>query len=371
MPPGRLLLCAAIAVGACNHERPFGTPDTASDRPFLPGTPTRLTFNPGSDLHPAWTADGTAFLYAWQQLRSADVDRCLGQIPATGGSSTRSICNPNPAAVDSADLFDVPSPSDDGQLLFIRSSGRPGAVTPSEAGLFLGRLADPLTAARLLPLPVAAPGGGVQGTISTARWLSRTRVMYVAQSVVYAREFSGAPLDTLETGLAVVEMDLGGPQPALTAVPGTVGATSAALSATRDTIYYTLLNDSRVYRLALATAQLTIAHDFGARGIARGVTVLGARLVAVVGGEIRYTDDPILGPIQPDGGGDLVSVDLATGTETGLPVDHPILFRHPEFAPASTPVRLVVEGYPPSTGAVPTRNQLVSKVGDLYLYEAP
>jgi hypothetical protein len=310
-------------------------------------------------------------LYAWQQLGSANVDRCLGQIRATGGSNTRSICNPNPAAVDSADLFDAPSPSDDGQLLFIRSSGRPGAITPSEAGIYLGSLADPLAATQLFPLPFSVPGGGTQATISTARWLSQTRAVYVAQSVIYAREFTGAPLDTLVTGLAVVEMDLSGAQPALTAVPGTVGATSATLSATRDTLYYTLLNDSRVYRLALATAQLTIAHDFGARGIARDVTVLGARLVAVVGGEIRYTDDPILGPIQPDGGGDLVSVDLDTGTETGLPVDRSILFRHPEFAPAGSPVRLVAEGYPPIGSSVPTRNQLVSKVGDLYLYEAP
>ena len=46
MPIRRLLLCTAIAVAACSHEQPFETPETGSNRPFLPGTPTRLTYNP-------------------------------------------------------------------------------------------------------------------------------------------------------------------------------------------------------------------------------------------------------------------------------------------------------------------------------------
>jgi hypothetical protein len=163
---------------------------------------------------------------------------------------------------------------------------------------------------------------------------------------------------------------LSGAQPSLAVVPGTSGASSVALSTTRDTLYYTLINDSRVYRLALPSAQPTIAHDFGARGIARDVTVLGARLVAVVGGEVTYLDDPILGPIQPDGGGPLISVDLATGAETVLPTQTPMVFRRPAFAPAADPVRLTVEGYAPSDSN-PTRHQLISKVGELYLFEAP
>ena len=213
MPLRRLLLCTAIVIGACSHEQPFETPDTGTNRPFLPGTPTRLTYNAGGDYRPAWTTDGSSFLYSWQYLGQVELDRCLGQIPATGGSSTRTICNPNPAAVDSADLFDAPSPSDDGQLLYVRSSGQPGAVAPSVNGVYLGTLADPLTATRVLPLPYGVPGGRTHGTISTARWLSHTRLMYVGQSVIYSREFNGAPLDTLVTGLEVVEMDLGGAQP--------------------------------------------------------------------------------------------------------------------------------------------------------------
>lgn len=365
-----LLWCVAMAAGGCSHEQPFETPETATDRPFLPGTPVRLTYNPGSDLRPAWLADGGSFLYAWQQLGVPDLDRCLGEMSASGGTRTRTVCNPNPAAVDSVDLFDSPSASPDGRLLLIRGTSNPGAIAPNQAGVFLGTLPDPLAAAKVLNLPYTVPGGRMHGTISTARWLGETRVLYVGQSVIYSRECSGCPLDTLVTGLEVVEMDLGGPQPSLSVVPATYGASSAALSAGRDTLYYTLINDSRVFRRALTTGQVAVVHDFGALGIARDVTVLGARLVAVVGGEVRYTDDPVLGPIQPDGGGNLLSVDLGTGAETVLPVDQPTVFRRPEFAPGGGPVRLVVEGYPPSIG-IPTRNQLVSKVGDLYLYQSP
>jgi len=365
----RLLLCAALATVACSHEQPFETPATGSDRPFAPGTPTRLTYNAGGDYRAAWTADGSSFLYSWQYLFEDEHDRCLGQIPSTGGSSTRTICNPNPAAVDSVDLFDTPSPSDDGQLLFLRGSGLPGATAPDQLGIYLASLSDPFAATQVLPLPFSISGGPTYGAISTARWRSGTRVLFVGQSVQYAREYKGAPLDTLVTGLDVVEMEMGGLHPSLAVIPNTDGANSAALSDGRDTLYFTLNNDTRVYRVAFATGQFSIAHDFGALGIARDVTVRGRRLVAVVGGEVEYSDDPVLGPIQPDGGGTLISVDLETGAETVLSGGAVRFFRRPAFAPSGSPVRLVAEGYPPRTNAF--RNALVSKVGDLYLFEAP
>jgi hypothetical protein len=370
MTKRHVLLCAAITLAACSHEEPFETPETGSDRPFAPGTPARLTYNPGTDQHPSWADDGKSFFYSAQQYLTPDGDRCIAQLPATGGSAFRTICNPDPAAEDSSDTFDSPSLFGDDRLLFVRTASRPGATAPNTAGVYVGSLSAPLTAARVLPLPYTVPGGRTHGTIAMARWLSRNRVMYLGQSVLYARECNGCALDTLITGLEVVEMDLSGAQPSLAVVPGTYGASSVALSTSRDTLYYTLINDSRVYRLALPSAQITIAHDFGAMGIARDVTVLGARLVAVVGGEVAFIDDPLLGPIQPDGGGALVSVDLTTGAETVLQAQTPLVFRRPEFAPAGSTVRLVAEGYEPGIGPQ-SRHQLVSRVGELYLFEAP
>ena len=366
-----LLVLGATALAGCAHTEPFQPLDTSTNRPFLPGTPVRLTYNPGADLRPAWLPDGSAFVYAWQQYNQSDKDRCLSFLEVSGGSRFDTICNPDPFAVDSADLFDSPSPSPNGEILYARSSSRLGAPAPEHGGVFFGTLADPLSATKVLNLPYGIPGGRIHGAISTARWLSARSLVYIGQSANYAREFLGCPLDTVVTGLEVVAMNLSGAQPELAVIPFTDGASSIALTAGRDTLYFTLNGDSKVYRLELATGQVSIAHDFGALGIARDVTVLGARLVAVVGGEIEFTEGT-LGPLQFDGGGNLVSVDLATGAETQLPVDHPMVFRKPEFAPAGDRVRLVVEGLPVGTlSGGCDWHELLSKVGDLYLYEAP
>jgi hypothetical protein len=367
-----LLAVAALVLGACAHDEPFQPQDTTTDRPFAPGTPTRLTFNPGADLHPAWLPDGSALIYAWQQLDQPDRDRCLGIMAATGGTRTRTICNPDAAALDSADLFDSPSPSDDGQLVYLRASGLPGAKVPAHPGVFLGPLADPLAATELFTLPHPLASGLIIGGISTARWIDSDHFLFVGQSTNYAQQDLHCPLDTLVTGLAIVEMRLAGAGMSADIVPSTDGASSAALTAGRDTLYYTLNGDSRVYRLALATGVVSVAHDFGALGVARDVTVLGARLVAVVGGELEYVPAGPLGPLQVDGGGTLVSVDLSSGEEAPLPVSQPVLFHHPEFAPGVAPVRLVAEAVPvDTTTSICTWHHLASKVGDLYLYESP
>lgn len=371
MRPWGLLICAAMAVAACSHEQPFETPESGTDQPFLPGTPTRWTYNPDHDLWPAWLPDGSGFYYTWQQARTFLQDRCLAELPATGGTQTHVVCNPDPAAADSTDIFAVPSPSPDGRLLYVRGSARPGDVSPRHSGIFLGALGSPLEATELRSLPYTIPGGAMHGAITTPRWASPTRLFYVGQKVNYAKECTGCIMDTLLTGIEIVEMDISGATPVMTVVPATSGASSVDLDASGDTLYYTINNDSRVFRHAISSGQVDVVYDFGALGIARDVVVHGSQLVAVVGGDIYYTDDPVLGPLQPDGGGPLVAVDLATGTVSALPTDSPRYFRRPAFDPADGSMRLVAEGYAPLTAPSPLRHDYVSKVGDLYMYEAP
>jgi hypothetical protein len=360
-----LVCCVAVAVAGCSHDQPFETPASGSSTPFLPGTPVRLTNNPGKDLHPAWNADGGSFWYSLQESGQPDKDQCLGQLPATGGSRLAEVCNISPSATDTTDIFDVPSTSPDGQILYIRSSSRIGALAPNASGVYLAPLSNPLSATQVLHLGYTVPGEAVvQAYITSARWASPTRLFYVGESVNYIPPCDQCPPDTVNVGIEVIDLDLRGAQPTLSVVPGTYGATSTDLSVTGDTLYYTLWGDSRVYRRALATGQVNVAHDFGALGIARDVTVLGSRLVAVVGGQVSAVVDPIFGPVQLDAGGPLISVDMATGSESPLPTDNPMLFRRPAFAHAGNPTRLVVEGYPLS-------GTTVSAVGDLYMYVAP
>jgi len=363
-------LCLAVALAACSHEQPFETPESGTDTPFAPGAPSRLTYNPGLDLWPAWLPDGSGFLYTWQQAGTPVQDRCIATLPASGGTQTSILCNPDPAYADSADHFEVPSPSPDGRLLYVRGASRAGAASPGLSWIFIGPMTQTLGATPILSLPYTIPGGRMHGAMTTARWRGPTSLVYVGQSRIYARECSNCPLDTLSTGLEIVEMDLSGATPILAVLPGTYGASSADLDASGDTLYFTLNDDSRVYRRAFSSGQVDVVHDFGVRGIARDVTVHGTRLVAVVGGDIYFVTDSVLGPLQPDGGGPLVSVDLTTGTESVLPTDSLIYFRRPAFAPAGATTRLVAEGYPP-LALFPTRHQYVSKLGDLYLFEAP
>jgi hypothetical protein len=361
----RLLLCAALATVACNHEQPFETPDNGSGDPFLPGLPVQLTYNTGKDLRPYWAPDGGSFFYAWERFGGPDFDRCMAEMPGSGGRNLRDICNPDPASIDSTDLFDVPSPSAEGRMLYIRGSSRPGAVAPDHSGIFIGPTADPLSGSQVRSLPFTIPGLATVASVSNVRWLGTSSLLLLAESVDYPRACSSCKPDTVVTGLAIVEMDLIGQNEAsFQTIPGTEGATSLDLAPTRDTVYFTLAGDTRVLRMTLPNPQPGVVHDFGALGVPRDVTVRGGRLVAVVGGR------DIAGP--------LVSVDLASGAETPLNAGRPLWFRRPAFAPAPSASRLVVEGYdllitqflPPGSTVFVT-DTTVSTIPNLYLYSAP
>lgn len=354
----RLLYCAALATVACSHEQPFETPDTGSDTPFLPGSPIQLTYNPGLDLHPYWGPDGESIFYAWQHFLERDLDRCIAEMPASGGRNLRDICIIDPAAIDSADLLDVPSPSVEGQMLYLRGASRPGAVAPDHSGIFVGPTADPLSGRQVRSLPFTIPGLATVASVSNVRWLSANSLLFLAESVEYPRPCSNCKPDTVVTGLAIVQMDfLGQEQATFQTYLGTAGATSLDLTSTRDTAYFTLAGDTRVYRMVLRNLQFSVVHDFGARGVPRDVTVRGQHMVAVVGGQTTA--------------GPLVSVDLATGTEDVLASDQPLFFRRPAFAPGGSSERLVVEGYALTLPSPPAVDTLVSPTGDLYLYVAP
>ncbi|HET9292672.1 MAG TPA: hypothetical protein VFO06_00140, partial [Gemmatimonadales bacterium] len=191
--PRRIFHGAALAalVIACDHEKPFESPDTGTDVPFLPGAPTRLTYNPGKDLHPAWLADGSAMIYAWEELAVLPYDRCLGVMASTGGTRYQTICDRTAAGEDSTDLFDEPSASIDGQLAFLRGRSRPGAVAPGHLELQVGVWQDLPTAREVRSLPYTAPSGRLHGGVSHIGWLTPTELVYLGDLVAYPRPCGG------------------------------------------------------------------------------------------------------------------------------------------------------------------------------------
>ncbi len=341
----------------CTHDGPFVPGVYSPGVPPGAGSLVRLTYNAGLDLAPSWLPDGSGFFYTTERFDRPDRDRCLALLPAAGGTIAREICNRVPAADDSVDAFAAATVAPDGRLAYVRTSapldvGRP--LAPRFTELVVATLADPHRLTVLQSFPHVGPSGRGHDGVGQLRWLSDSVLVYVGQRVAYVPPCPRCPPDTIPSGLELVRLDFGGPVPVPSMLPGSDQASSVAVTG-GDTVWFTVNGDSRVFRLVLSTDSLAVVHDFGSAGIARDVQVVGNTLLAVVGGNVFFIDEPAVGLLQRDGGGTIVAVDLSTGTETVVtPVG--FLFRRIALDPNGT--RLVAEFV---TGATT----------DLWLVEVP
>jgi len=354
MRPVNAVVGLALILAGCGHSAPPAAPESGSSQPFAGGSPRRLTFNLGDDRAPVWLPDGSGLLYSFQRLDRPDRDRCLGLLPPDGGRLERTLCDETPAAADSTNVLTEPAPSVDGRLAYLLVGSETIDIAPGYTAVVLGTLGGTAGARVLRTFPYVAPDTVRHDAASQLRWLDATTIVYLAERVGYERPCRGCPIDTLRTGVDVVRLDLSSDATSLAVVPGTRFASAVARGESADVIYYTLGGDSRVYRRVLSTGTVSVAHDFGS-GIARDVQVVGARLIALVGGDVSFAFDSVLGyPIQRDRGGPLVLVDLASGAETVL-LGNALAFRHPALAPSAT--RLVAEA--------------VANVADLWMFDLP
>lgn len=288
---GRYWLIVLPALAACDHGPLFRPTDYGSGGPFSPGSPTRLTYSPGIDGSPAWLPDESGILYSFQRLDRPDHDVCIGLLPPAGGTREREICNRDPAADNTINVYDWPAVSAGGRLVYARKdSASPLAPRPFLVAMVFGTLAAP----ELGPVLQSLPGvpGGVAREPRQLRWLSDSALVYIA--------WTAAEGLTPARPLALVRVDLTGGTPTFRVFPGTENATSVAVSPSGDSIYYTLAGDRSVYLRVLSIGATAVAHDFGATGIPTNVQVRGTRLAAIIGGSIYL-------------------VDLATNIETLLP----------------------------------------------------
>lgn len=331
----------AAAVVACEHTPPFAPGVYTPGGPFGTGPALRLTYNPGTDEAPFWLLGSGGIFYTAERLDRADHDHCFAIMPAGGGAISSYTCRTS-AADDSVDVFEAAALASDGQIAYVRVRshrlpGRP--ISPDVQALVVASLADPNAVRILRPLAYTAPSGRIHQGISHIGWLTSSRLVYVGERVTYPQACSRCPPDTVRTGIEVVTLDFAGATPLLAVVPGTDSASSVAV-ATSDTIYFTRNGDSRVYRFAFSSGQTDTVHDFAAAGIARDVGFANGRLVAVVGGDVTYVVDTVLGASQVDHGGELHIVTLGTGAETVLG-DSTSRFRRPAFSPGGA--RLATE----------------------------
>jgi len=332
-----------LSLLGCEHAAPFGAESYGSNHPFQAGSPHRLTYNPGQDRAPAWLPDESGIVYSFERTDRPDRDRCLGILPPEGGQRISTICDVVPAADDSTDVFTEPATDAAGRLVYFTTSSLIRALTPASAALLLSSRAGPPTVRTLVTFPYYASDTAPRHGAAQLRWLGTDALVYVAERIGYEGHCKGCPLDSVRTGVAIDRLDLNQTPPHVDVLPGTRFASSVAVGATSDVIYYTLGGDSRVFRRILSLGTDSTVFDFGGSGIARDVQVIGSRLVAVVGGNVSFGFDPTLGyTVQRDSGGPVHVVDLSTGADSILTPGSPA-WRHPALSPSGK--RLVVEAY--------------------------
>jgi len=353
----RRLVPFCVLLAACEHGASFGPGRYGPDGPFNPGPVARLTFNPGVDAAAAWLPADGGILYTAERVDRADDDRCFAMMPPAGGGIFRYVCR-STTADDSIDVFGESAVAADGRIAYVRSSahcfpGRP--LAPDHQALVVAPLEDPNRVRVLETIAYLAPSGHTHQGVSHIRWLSSTRLVYLGESVTFPRLCQFCVRDTVRTGIEIVTLDLAGATPVLAVVPTTDSASSVAVGATSDTIYFTRNGDSRVYCHAFSTGRTDTVYDFAAAGIARDVAFANGRVIAVVGGDVTYAVDSLNGPAQVDRGGALQVVTLATGAAAVLG-DPASRYRRPAWAP---------------DGVRATAERWVTGVADLWLLEVP
>lgn len=307
---GRAVVLVVALVG-CTHSEPFTSHRYPPGGPYDAGTPRRLTFDLGVDATPAWVPDESGVLYSFERLDRPDHDRCLGQLPATGGTRTLSICNISAPGDDSTDVLISPALSLGGRLAYFRSAATLFPQRPTSVAILVGTLAAPAAGPVLQDLPRSFTAGYAE-TVEQIRWLSDTDFVYLPVSLPALFEPTRP--------LAIVRVRLRGDSAAYEVLANTDTASSVA-AVGADTMYYTVRGDTRVFERVLSTGVTTVAHDFGAGASPRAVQVAGARLAAIIANDVWL-------------------VNLTDGTETLVPTSGPVLDH--ALAPSGTRLAAVI-----------------------------
>ncbi|HET7469948.1 MAG TPA: hypothetical protein VFJ81_09755 [Gemmatimonadales bacterium] len=352
---------------ACGHTDPFSTPPFTTDQPFDPTPPVQLTLNQAADRSPSWLPDGSGIIYSSQQLDRPDADVCLAELPPTGGTQRRLVCDLSRLGSDTSNAIEAPVVAADGRLAFLKASSSIGGTNPSRERLAVAPTLDAANATEVQAVPYTPPGEPSRSGVQALRWLDPSHLIFVGGLATLRRACVTCVLDTIVTGFKVDILDLaGGTVP--TPLPGTDQASGVSVGQSGDEVYFTLSGDSRVYRRAISSGETAVAHDFGSAGIARDVHVVGGKLAAIVGGRVTFAVDSLLGPVQWDSGGIVHVVDLATDADISL-TPGSRLYRRPSLSPAAD--QLVVEGYPLIITTFPSADTTVSRAGDIFLFTTP
>ncbi|MEO5826707.1 MAG: hypothetical protein ABIR59_12525 [Gemmatimonadales bacterium] len=276
---------AILLLSACSHSDGYlATDPGTSSEPFIDGPIVRLTYEPGMDLFPSWSPDGSRLIYTFQPAGRADRDRCIGILPRDGGTRTEHCYNADDGD-RRTDALEWPALGAEGSLLYTQYMSGIGDRIPDRGLLRLGTIDDPFAGISLMTLPATVGTTGFTRIGPTA-WTGPGRFVFVAQDYLMLGNIAnGNKKDTTYIGLGLVQAIVtpGGAQ--FSVLPGTDSASTFVISPNADSIYFTRYQDVRLYRVPIAggARETVFTANVPATGwLVRDPVRLGSRTAIVV-----------------------------------------------------------------------------------------
>jgi WD40 repeat protein len=362
----------ALLVTGCGHPEAFSGDTPTAQGPFSTVVPRQLTFNAGTDRGPSWSADERLLVYSYEDLGRPVPDRCIGALPAEGGHRLVSACREQPAFDDSLDAFEWPATLDNRVAYSDATSGQFDQA-PAHRYLVVADLAQAAASRRVVTFPYLSGTGRSHDLPLAVGWLNPTTLVYIGALANVAKPCQFCRSDTLYLGQDLEVLDLSASPPQRAEVPDTYLINALVPGADGRSVYYTIAGDSRVFHRDLPTGVVTTVYDFGLGVFVRDLAVGGGRIAVVLDGKFALFNDPLLGLVARDEGGNIVVVDLASGDRTTITMGARF-FHRPALSPSGT--RLVAEAYPFSINQILDQfgnpigvDTAVSRSADLWLLE--
>lgn len=235
----------AVLLAACSHTEPLTSSGTVIG-PASPGPDILLTYNPEQDYWPAWTEDGSGILYAFidasRNAIDASAHRCVGLMPAAGGTRFWQWCDSRATEVDSLTSIPAYALGADGRLLYLESTNlRTTPFAPPHTVLWLADSAEPQRRRALVTFPVTVGDSSVNW-LSDLQWTGPNSFLGLAERIEFAGHCACtpvAPIDSIFIGEVMVRGAIGAGGATLEPVAGTVGATAWSLAEDGESIVFT------------------------------------------------------------------------------------------------------------------------------------
>ena len=323
MSRSRALVVALLSgLPACAHTDSFAAPVVPALGPFATGADVQLTFNVDQDYWPTWTDDGRGILYAYVD-RERPLHRCIGLLPAAGGTRLWQLCDNRAVRDDSASSYGGFALDSAGQLLVAETVSSASAGALSHTSLWLADTAHPYLRTSLLTLPVTV-GTTVVNWLADISWTGPNTFIALGQQFGSLPHCVGPGIVTFDdvcpgrdsvwadSGGLVVRGTIAANRATLQPIAGTNGATAYSLAENGASIVFTLTHDLRLFTV-LSTGGMPVptpnpaAVDTFARQVGelagvscRGTSCIVARDRILIAGDY-WAFNPRAGAIVPQG----------------------------------------------------------------------